>query len=121
MIERGRGAIITMSSSAARRAGGAPIAYAAAKAGIIALTEHVAHEVGPRGIRVNCLAPAAVPNDQMRQAIPEEQRQQMTDAFPLRRLGTPDDVANATLYLASNASSWLTGVTLDIAGGQIMR
>jgi 3-oxoacyl-[acyl-carrier protein] reductase len=120
MIPRRRGAVITMASTAARLPGGAPIAYAAAKAGIVNFTQQVAKEVGRHGIRVNCLAPSTVVNERMRAAIPEEQRQQMATMYPLGRLGEPDDVAEAALFLASDASSWITGITLDIAGGQVM-
>jgi 3-oxoacyl-[acyl-carrier protein] reductase len=120
MIGRRRGAIVTMASAAARLPGGAPIAYAAAKAGIVNFSQQVAREVGRHGIRVNCLAPSTVVNERMRAAIPDEQRQQMAAMYPLGRLGEPEDVAKAALFLASDASSWITGITLDIAGGQVM-
>ena len=120
MIERNRGSIITMASAAARKPGGAPIAYAAAKAGIIVFSQQVADEVGPAGVRVNCLSPSTVLNEHMQQAIPAETQHQMAATYPLRRLGVPADVARAALFLASDASSWITGITLDIAGGQVM-
>lgn len=120
MIERERGSIITMSSAAARQAAQSNAAYAAAKAGVIALTRHLAAEMGPHGIRVNCIAPSAVENERMRTWTTEEQRRQLGASFPLRRIGQPDDVAAAALFLASDASAWITGVTLDIAGGKIM-
>ena len=120
MIERGRGSIVTMSSAAARQAAQSNAAYAAAKAGVIALTRHLAAEMGPHGIRVNCIAPSAVENERMRTWTTAEQRRQLGASFPLRRIGRPDDVAAAALFLASDASAWITGVTLDIAGGKIM-
>ncbi len=120
MIERHRGAIISMSSAAARQPAQSAAAYAAAKAGVIAFTRHLAREVAPDGIRVNCLAPSAVVNDKMRAWVPDAQRQALGASFPLGRLGQPEDVANAALFLASAASAWTTGVTLDIAGGKIM-
>jgi 3-oxoacyl-[acyl-carrier protein] reductase len=120
MIDRGRGSIITMSSAAARQAARSNAAYAAAKAGVIAFTRHLANEAGPLGIRVNCLAPSAVENERMRQWTTEEQRQELGRQFPLGRIGQPEDVAASALFLASDASSWITGVTLDIAGGKIM-
>lgn len=120
MIERQHGSIITMSSAAARQAAQSNAAYAAAKAGVIAFTRHLANEIAPDGVRVNCLAPSAVENDRMRTWTTVEQREQLAGSFPLRRIGQPDDVAAATLFLASNASSWITGITLDIAGGKIM-
>jgi 3-oxoacyl-[acyl-carrier protein] reductase len=121
MIERGRGAIVTMASSAARLPGlGAPAPYVAAKAGVVMLTRQIASEVGRHGIRVNCLAPHTILTEQIQRRAPEEWRQKMAAAIPLGRLGTPEDVALAALFLASDSASWLTGVTLDVAGGYVM-
>jgi NAD(P)-dependent dehydrogenase (short-subunit alcohol dehydrogenase family) len=120
MIERRRGSIVTMASAAARQAAGSSAAYAAAKAGVVAFTRHLAAEAGPDGIRVNCVAPSATENERMRGWTTEDQRAQLAASFPLRRIGQPQDVAAATLFLASDASAWITGVTLDIAGGKIM-
>jgi 3-oxoacyl-[acyl-carrier protein] reductase len=120
MIERQGGSIVTMSSAAARQAARSSAGYAAAKAGVIAFTRHLANEIGPEGIRVNCIAPSATENERMRAWTTEEQRAQLASSFPLRRIGQPEDVAAAALFLASGASSWITGVTLDVAGGKIM-
>jgi 3-oxoacyl-[acyl-carrier protein] reductase len=120
MLERGSGAIVTMSSAAARQPAQSAAAYAAAKAGVLAFTRHLAREMAPRGVRVNCVAPSATENDKMRAWMTSEQRAALGASFPLGRLGQPDDVAAATLFLASDASSWITGATLDIAGGKIM-
>jgi 3-oxoacyl-[acyl-carrier protein] reductase len=121
MIERRRGSIITISSSAGRLPErGAPTPYAAAKAGIQAFSRYVAAEVGEHGVRVNCLAPASILTERIQRLMPEAQQQQAAASFPLRRLGRPEDVALAVLFLASDASSWLTGVTLDVAGGRVM-
>jgi 3-oxoacyl-[acyl-carrier protein] reductase len=120
MTSRGRGSIVTMASSAARRPGGAPVAYAAAKAGVIALTRHAAHEVAGAGVRVNCLAPATILTGRMQQGIPLDRQRELAATYPLGRLGRPDDVAQATLFLAADASSWITGITLDVAGGQVI-
>jgi 3-oxoacyl-[acyl-carrier protein] reductase len=120
MTERGRGVIITMSSAAARQAAQSAAAYAAAKAGVIAFTRHLAGEMATRGIRANCVAPSAVENDKMRAWMSADQRAALGASFPLGRLGQPADVAAAALFLASDASSWITGATLDIAGGKIM-
>jgi 3-oxoacyl-[acyl-carrier protein] reductase len=120
MIESGRGSIITMSSAAARQAARSNAAYAAAKAGVIAFTRHLANEIGTLGIRVNCIAPSATENERMRTWTTEQERRQLGREFPLGRIGQPEDVAAAALFLASDASSWITGVTLDIAGGKIM-
>jgi 3-oxoacyl-[acyl-carrier protein] reductase len=120
MVSRGGGSIITMSSAAARQLGGAPIAYAVAKAGVIALSQQVAHEVGRRGVRVNSLAPSTVMTKRMEQVIPVDRQHEMAAMHTLGRLGVPGDVAQATLFLASDASSWITGVSLDITGGQLV-
>jgi 3-oxoacyl-[acyl-carrier protein] reductase len=120
MIERRNGVIVTMSSAAGRQAAQSAAAYAAAKAGVIAFTRHVANEFAGRGIRANCVAPSAIENDRMRQWMTDEQRQDLGRGFPLGRIGQPADVAAATLFLASDVSSWITGATLDIAGGKVM-
>jgi 3-oxoacyl-[acyl-carrier protein] reductase len=119
MIERGGGSIVTMASSAARFPTGAPAPYAAAKAGVIMLTRQVANEVGTYGVRVNCLAPHTVLVERTRRFMTEEQQRRIAAEIPLGRLGTPEDVALAALFLASESSSWITGVTLDVAGGKV--
>lgn len=120
MVERGSGAVVTMASSAARVLTPASAAYAAAKAGVIQLTRQVAGEVGPRGVRVNCLVPHTVLVPRLEGYVTEEWRQQLIAAVPLRRLGTPEDVALAALFLLSDSAAWITGVTLDVAGGHVM-
>jgi 3-oxoacyl-[acyl-carrier protein] reductase len=94
--------------------------YAAAKAGIAMFTRHVAREVGQHGIRVNCVAPATTLSERVERIMPEERRAEIAAMAPLGRLGMPEDSAQATLFLASDASSFLTGVTIDIAGGRVM-
>ncbi len=120
MLAQHSGVIITMSSAAARQAAKSSLAYAAAKSGVVALTRHLAQEFAMEGLRVNCIAPSAIETDRMRAWVPEEQRIALGAAFPLQRLGQPGDIAAATLFLASAASSWITGITLDIAGGKVM-
>jgi 3-oxoacyl-[acyl-carrier protein] reductase len=121
MLQRGRGAIVTMASSAARLPGlGAPAPYVAAKAGVVMLTRQVASEVGRHGVRVNCLAPHTILTEQIQRVAPEEWREKMAAAIPLGRLGTPEDVALAAVFLASDNAAWITGVTLDVAGGYVM-
>jgi 3-oxoacyl-[acyl-carrier protein] reductase len=113
------GSIVTMASESARQPTASSAAYAAAKAGVIALTGHLAHELAPRGVRINCLAPSTVETAAMRSRTPDEIRERIAASFPLKRLGHVDDVAAATLFFASKSSSWITGTTLDIAGGKV--
>jgi 3-oxoacyl-[acyl-carrier protein] reductase len=121
MIERRRGSIITMASNAARFLDILTTApYAAAKAGVMMFSRHVAKEVGPHGVRVNCIAPATVLSERIRMLMSEDRLAEVAALSPLGRMGIPQDVALATLFLASDSSSWLTGVTLDVAGGRIM-
>jgi len=121
MRERKAGNIITVSSAAARRAHPrSPIPYSVAKAGIQMLTQHLAAQVGPYGIRVNCIAPEIILTERNQEQIPEAQKTALVDSHPIKRLGTPDDVARAALYLASEDASWITGIILDVAGGAVM-
>jgi 3-oxoacyl-[acyl-carrier protein] reductase len=120
MVERRRGSIVTMSSAAGRQPARSNAAYAAAKAGIVAFTRHLANEVAPNGVRLNCVAPSSIETERLRSWTTPEVRRQLAESFPLRRIGEPGDVAAATLFLASDASRWITGVTLDIAGGKVM-
>ncbi|HEX3840389.1 MAG TPA: SDR family oxidoreductase [Acidimicrobiales bacterium] len=120
MLDRHSGVIITMASAAARQPAKSSAAYAAAKAGVIAFSRHLANEYGHQGIRVNCIAPSAIENDKLRAWVSEEDRQAMGAMFPLGRIGQPEDVAATALFLGSSASSWITGATLDIAGGKVM-
>jgi 3-oxoacyl-[acyl-carrier protein] reductase len=122
MIERGAGSIITMSSTASRQPTvHSPGPYAVAKAGIEMLTRKLAQEVGPSGVRVNCVAPAAILTDRNEQMIPAETRKQMAASYPLGRIGLPGDVAAVTAFLASDEAAWLTGLTIDVAGGLVVR
>jgi 3-oxoacyl-[acyl-carrier protein] reductase len=120
MKQRGQGNIITVSTAAARRAHPrSPIAYAAAKAGIQMLTQHLAAQAGPSGVRVNCIAPETILTERNERQIPQAQRRALIEQHPVRRLGTPEDVATAALFLASEASGWISGVILDVAGGAV--
>lgn len=118
MKQRQRGVIITMSATSAHRANArSPVPYAAAKAGIEILTKDVAQQAGPHGIRVNCIAPETILTERSRGRIDPAQQRMLAARHPLKRLGVPEDVAGAALFLASEDSAWITGVVLDIAGG----
>jgi 3-oxoacyl-[acyl-carrier protein] reductase len=121
MKARKTGNIITMSSAAARRPGPrSPVPYAVAKAGIQLLTQDLAAQVGPFGIRANCIAPETILTEKNQQQIPDSQKQAIIDFHPIKRLGTPEDVASAALFLASDDAAWITGVILDVAGGSVL-
>ena len=122
MMQRGRGAIVTMASNAARTLDVTLTAsYAAAKAGIVQFTRHVAREVGPSGVRVNCVAPATTMTERIASMMSDERIEQMTQLSALKRIGLPEDTAMAALFLASDSASWLTGITIDVAGGRVMQ
>lgn len=122
MKERKSGNIITISTAAARRPDArSPMPYAAAKAGIQILTQELAAQAGPFGIRVNCIAPETILTERNQERIPEDTKQELVEIHPVRRLGTPEDVASTALFLASSDSDWITGIILDIAGGAVMR
>jgi 3-oxoacyl-[acyl-carrier protein] reductase len=121
MTARRSGSVITMSSAAGRLPGWASYGYATAKAGILMLTRRIAQDVGKHNVRVNALAPSAILTKRQERTIPEAVRNKVVEEqFVIARWGTPADCANAALFLASDASSWVTGETTDIAGGKIM-
>ena len=121
MMQRRQGAIVTMASCVARVIdANLTASYAAAKAGVIAFTRHIARELGPSGIRVNCVSPATTLSERVVRNSTPEWLERVAALAPLGRVGAAEDTAAATLFLASDAASWLTGITLDIAGGRVM-
>lgn len=121
MKERRRGNIITISSAARRRPNPrSPIPYSVAKAGIELMSQDVAAQAGPYGIQVNCIAPETILTERNLDRIPKEQLASLVDTHPLKRLGTPEDVACAAVFLASAEADWITGIVLDVAGGAVM-
>ena len=121
MAERGAGSIVTMASNAARFLDiQLTASYAAAKAGIMMLSRHAALELGPHGVRVNILAPATILSERVKRNMPEDRLESIAKMSPLGTIGLPEDPAMAALFLASDAARWMTGVTVDVAGGRIM-
>jgi NAD(P)-dependent dehydrogenase (short-subunit alcohol dehydrogenase family) len=114
--QRGEGAVVNVTSIEARSALPSHGHYAATKAGADALTRAAAQELGPHGIRVNAVAPGLIWREGIEQMWPEGVSRWM-NVSPLRRLGRPEDVADACLFLASPAARWITGATLTVDGG----
>ena len=116
MWKQAEGSIINMSSVVGVSGNANQCNYAASKAGIIGFTKSVAKEMGVRGIRCNAIAPGFIETG-MTAALPEEIRKAWTDKIPLRRGGTPEDVANVTLFLASDLSAYINGQVINVCGG----
>ena len=110
------GSIINMSSVVGISGNAGQCNYSASKAGLIGLAKSIAKEMGPRGIRANCIAPGFIATD-MTEAIPENVRQEWEKQIPLRRGGTPEDVANVALFLASDMAEYVTGQVINCCGG----
>jgi len=116
MARQRSGSIICMTSVVGMSGNAGQCNYAASKAGLIGLTKSIAKEMGSRGIRANCIAPGFISTD-MTSAIPEEMRKEWEKQIPLRRGGTPEDVANVAVFLAGDMSSYVTGQVLSCCGG----
>jgi 3-oxoacyl-[acyl-carrier protein] reductase len=114
------GRIINVVSVAGEMGNAGQANYAAAKAGVVGFSKSLAREIGSRNITVNCVAPGFIDTD-MTRALPEAQRQGMLQYIPLGRLGQPADVAAAVAFLASPAAGYITGSTIDVNGGMLMR
>ena len=116
------GSIICMSSVSAQRGGGifGGPHYSAAKAAVLGLGKAMARELGPDNVRVNSIAPGLIHTDITGGLMQDERRHAIIDGIPLGRLGEAQDVANAALFLASDLSSYLTGITLDVNGGMLI-
>jgi len=116
MSRKRAGSIINMASVVGIHGNGGQANYSASKAGLIGVTKSLANEVASRGVRVNALAPGFIESD-MTAAIPQEAKEKMIGSIPMKRIGKPEDIAEAALFLASDSSSYITGQVLPIDGG----
>jgi len=122
MRERKQGSIACMSSVSAQRGGGifGGPHYSAAKAGVLGLAKAMARELGPDGIRVNCVTPGLIQTDITGGKLTDELRAEIRKGIPLNRLGNAEDVAGAYLFLASDLSAYVTGAVIDVNGGMLI-
>jgi len=118
MIKQKNGSIVNMSSVVGVSGNAGQSNYSASKAGIIGFTKSIAKEVGSRNIRCNAIAPGFILTE-MTEKLPEDVKKEWAEKIPLKRGGTPDDVANTALYLASDLSSYVTGQTIHVCGGML--
>jgi 3-oxoacyl-[acyl-carrier protein] reductase len=126
MVKPGKGSIVNISALAGHwRASLAGVQYTAAKAGVEGLTRQLAYDWGKFGIRVNAVAPTVTLTGERVQGLweakGEEEKEKVLSAIPLRRLGTPEEVASVVVFLASDESSYITGITIDVNGGRYLR
>ena len=115
MIAKGQGVILSTSSMVSIYGQPSGFAYPASKFAVNGLTVSLARELGPKGIRVNAVAPGITLTDMMK-AVPKEVIDPLINQIPLRRLGQPEDIANAFVFLASDEASYITGVVLSVDG-----
>ncbi|MBN2301475.1 MAG: 3-oxoacyl-[acyl-carrier-protein] reductase [Lentisphaerae bacterium] len=119
MMKQKSGTIVNIASIIGLIGNAGQCNYAASKAGVIALTKSAAKELASRGIRVNAVAPGFI-ETKMTETLQEDVRDQMLAAIPMRRFGNPTDVANAVVFLASDAAAYMTGQVLTVSGGMVM-
>ena len=119
MMRQRRGRIISLSSIVGAMGNAGQANYSAAKAGLVAMSKSIAREVASRGITVNCVAPGFIDTD-MTKGLSEEHRKSLLAQVPCGRLGEPSDIANAVVFLASDAASYITGSVLHVNGGMLM-
>lgn len=122
MLQQNGGSIVCISSVSAQRGGGilGGPHYSAAKAGVLGLARAMAREFGPQGIRINCITPGLIGTDIIKGKLDEARQAEIADTIPLARLGRPDDIAGACVFLASDLSAYCTGITLDVNGGMLI-
>lgn len=119
MIREKSGCIVNISSMWGQTGASCEVHYSAAKAAVIGLTKALAKEVGPSGIRVNCIAPGVI-DTEMNAGFSEETMAQLREETPLCRIGSPEDIAEAAAFLASERAGFITGQVLGVSGGMVI-
>ncbi len=119
MMKAKRGRIVSIASVVGATGNPGQTNYAAAKAGMVGFSKSLAREIGSRGITVNVVAPGFIDTD-MTRALPEEQRNTLVEGVPAGRLGSPEDIASAVVFLCSESAGYITGETLHVNGGMHM-
>ena len=119
MMKRRFGRIISMASIVGVIGNAGQANYAASKGGLIAMSKSIANELAGRGVTANCIAPGFIETP-MTANLPEEVKKAMLDRVPMKRMGTPQDIANVVAFLASDESSYITGQTINVNGGMLM-
>jgi NAD(P)-dependent dehydrogenase (short-subunit alcohol dehydrogenase family) len=121
MVKQKSGAIVNIASIAAFHYTVPHVPYAASKAGVVAITRDLAYEVARHGVRVNAIAPGPIETPMMGSALTQAQKEAYAKSIPLNRLGQPQDIGNAAVFLASDEASFITGATLPVSGGTDLR
>lgn len=119
MVKARGGRIINISSVVGITGNAGQVNYSAAKAGVLGLTKSLARELGSRSITINAVAPGFIESD-MTNSLPDEQKEKLKGEIALGRLGTPDDIAQTCLFLASKGGAYITGQTISVNGGMVM-
>lgn len=116
MLSRKRGCILNVSSVFGETGGSCEVDYSVSKAALLGFTRALAKEVGPAGVRVNCVCPGVI-RTRMNDRLTADEAEELAELIPLERFGTPEEVASALLFLASDEASYITGAVLDVNGG----
>ena len=119
MMRNKYGRIINISSIVGLTGNPGQANYAASKAGLIGMTQSIAKEVGTRGITVNCIAPGWI-DTEMTVDLPDNSRKDLLDRIPIGKIGKPEDIAHAAVFLASDEASYITGQTITVDGGRVI-